>query len=296
MLLSVKNKQQIVVVSSPPFMMLFIPILFGKKFRNLVLDIRDLYPDVLFDSGLFKANSYFGKLLKRVERMAYDSSSSIVTVCDSLFNKISKRTKNKNIVVVHNGYSGIFSKAFDSAKFSSSDLIVVCHGNFGRFQNVDFLIDLSKFCEIKAPRLKFKFIGFGSKFEYLKQKASKNCLFMDAISQKDLVKELKLAHFGISARTDDFIGVSAMPVKVLEFLGAGLPVISLPKLDDMQDFESECNLFQFEYQDSVANVTKFFEKIISGEFELKDKNSYCFLRKYDRTNLAKKFCDTVKLL
>lgn len=291
-ILILRNRKRTIILTCPPFSLSVIPILFSRKFTAVILDVRDLYPDVYFDNGLVSEGSIAGKILRRFESQAYDRATSIITVTESLREKISGRTSNKSMSVVHNGFDQLFMRTDNvSMAASDADFIVVCHGNFGRFQNVDFLISLAENCLLRIPGAKFKFIGFGSKFEYLKTIAPDNCLVIDAVSQVEIIEHLKSAQMCISARTDDSTGRSAMPVKVLECLGFGMPVVSLPLLQDMNVFEGECNFFQFNYELSPSNVTEFFSKFVNGEVQLKQQSSSDFLQRFQRARLAKVFCD-----
>lgn len=111
------NKERTVIVSSPPFMGSIIPVIFGSKFRSVILDVRDLYPDVFFHSGVLKQTSCIGRIFCFIEKKAYDCSSAVVTVCGSLLTSIESRTCNKKLVLVANGYPKAFSARGEGCKF-----------------------------------------------------------------------------------------------------------------------------------------------------------------------------------
>ena len=63
-------KPDLVVITSPPF---FMACLCAKTVRRLklpyVLDVRDRYPEVLFDLGLVSQKGFIGKFLKRMDTL-----------------------------------------------------------------------------------------------------------------------------------------------------------------------------------------------------------------------------------
>lgn len=79
-LLFVPDKS-IIIVASPPFLScLMVTLLPKRKNVRLVLDVRDLYPDVFVHADLINRNTMLYKLLKVIEARAYARFDLILTV------------------------------------------------------------------------------------------------------------------------------------------------------------------------------------------------------------------------
>lgn len=247
----------ILVIASPPFFLLLVYVLLPRKRGQLrVLDVRDIYPDVFVDAGLLQRSSILFRVLAAVERWAYTRSDLVLTVCDSLAEKIRQRAPSTNLQLVLNGYGDSFhrdSNGEDSTTVARP-FTIISHGNFGRFQNVDLLNRLVK--RTGHLPLRYRFVGFGANFDQITP--SPNVEIENAVSHEEIPALLAEADLGLSVRSSDSVGRNAIPVKVLEYLGMGIPSLVFPVMPDLGVLAQSGAIRQFEsdqIEDAVAFLT-----------------------------------------
>ncbi|GAB6074892.1 glycosyltransferase family 4 protein [Nautilia lithotrophica] len=216
------KRQDMYVISSPPFIVTLISFLAVKlKKGRIVLDIRDLYPEVLFQNKILNKNSFLGKIFSKIEKYLYDKSEKIITVTDYLRKDINNKTATP-VYVIRNGFDEEIFKPI-SEKFK--DFTIVFHGTLGRFQNIELLCKLIE----EKKDVKFLVIGDGSKSQLIENLQVENLTYIKKVPYQKIPELISKAHIGISLRTDDFISQSAFPVKIFEYMGVGIPVIVTPK-------------------------------------------------------------------
>ena len=92
-------------VSSPPFLLAVSVFMVSKIKKNeYILDVRDLYPEILFNLNIIKRNGILANILLYFEKTIYNNALTISTVTNGLLKHISKKTDNKNIYLIRNGY------------------------------------------------------------------------------------------------------------------------------------------------------------------------------------------------
>ena len=263
------NKSDIYFFSSPPYITIMIGIIAcWLKNKKYILDIRDVYPEVLFDLGVVQPNSIIGKILSSLTSKAYNKAYKIITVTEGFKLVIEKYTDNK-VELIYNGYD---PELFKPSHEKFEKFTVVFHGNLGKFQRIDLLVEVAKVMEQTHPEIQFKIIGSGPGEKYLHNPPG-NLEYLGKMPYQDIGKFIAKCHLGISLRTDDEISKEAFPVKVFEFIGVGIPVIVSPP-GEASKFVEKNNLGftttndPQEIKERIMNVysNQSFNKDTSGTF------------------------------
>lgn len=252
--------KSIIVVTSPPFLLIsLLSFLPKKKGQLFVLDVRDIYPDIFVHAGLITPSSFAFRALSAIESAAYRKSDVIFTVCESLANKIRRRSPGSEVKLVLNGYSDHFNIQGNKREpvEKKEKLSVITHGNFGRFQDVEVMNELTK--KVSHLPIKFTFMGFGAKFGSIVPRP--NVEILPAVANSEIPEVLSQMDLGLSCRTSDEIGREAIPVKVLEYLGVGLPSLVFPIMEEFSELEQKGAICQFE-GDDLDEAVKFLEEIL----------------------------------
>ncbi|MFP6901424.1 MAG: glycosyltransferase family 4 protein [Opitutales bacterium] len=228
---------ELTIITSPPF---FMACLCAKTLRRLnlpyVLDVRDRYPDVLFDLDLVSQNGLLGKHLKRMERNAYSGARLVTTVTRGLTKDLGEVAGKEKVALFPNGFDGkVFTKE-TLHRPKREQFTVVYHGRLGRFYDVAALQALISETERLDANVRFLFVGdLGSVARKGNWGRSK---FLGEMSLSRIANLLAECHLGacILKKTDAMS--KAVPAKVYEYLGAGLPVLAAPD-GELSDFLSE---------------------------------------------------------
>lgn len=258
------SKHDLYLITSPPFTLAFCAcfacILTGKKY---ILDIRDEYPEVYFEEGLMKSNGPAGRILKSVERFMYRKALLISTVTVRIKQKLqAKCQSNSKIWLFRNGYAEGFVPVQRKA---SRPFTVIFHGNLGKFQNPELIIDIANLCYQEGLDIQFDVYGWGNNSHLLKAKEFPNLTHHGELDIGEVRKILPMAHLGISFQRNTEISKNSFPSKVFEFIGAGIPSIITP-ISEAGDFVENNGLgFQFDPERRSAIFEKIKELAANNE-------------------------------
>jgi glycosyltransferase involved in cell wall biosynthesis len=117
------------------------------------------------------------------------------------------------------------------------DRVLVYMGSFFYFSGLsDALIEFAEASK-SSPNLKFLLIGGGEQDSDLKQKVhrlgiSEKVVFTGFVSYEELPRYLKIADVAVNTLEPTLVANVAFPNKVLQYMAAGLPVVST-KLDGL---------------------------------------------------------------
>jgi glycosyltransferase involved in cell wall biosynthesis len=125
-----------------------------------------------------------------------------------------------------------------SLGFNDDDRVLVYMGSFFYFSG---LIDaLGEFAEVSksVPNLKFLLIGGGEQNSELRQRVkllglSEKVIFTGFVSYEMLPRYLKIADIAVNTLEPTLVANVAFPNKVLQYMAAGLPVVST-RLDGLE--------------------------------------------------------------
>jgi glycosyltransferase involved in cell wall biosynthesis len=250
------------VVSTPPyFASLIVSLCLALRGKRYALDVRDIYPEVLFNSGVIKSDSFIGNLLVKLTCYIYGKSALITTVTEGCKSSILQIASNSalnegSVSVIRNGFLEREFTLSNNTERSPS-FSVVFHGLIGRFQNPQLIIDVAK----ELPQVEFTVIGHGPSESIIQTSDLSNLKFLGSLPHQDIPKTIAKAHLGISPRDDSKISKDSLPVKVFEYIGVGIPIIATPKgevgqIIDQHDLGLNC-------ENDKKQVIQFIEKCIA---------------------------------
>jgi glycosyltransferase involved in cell wall biosynthesis len=254
------KKMDLYIISSPPFFVTIFAFMAAKirNKNNVILDIRDIYPEVFFADNILSEKGFTGRVLKKIEKYMYKNSREIVTVTKGLKQLIINSSIQENkIHLIRNGYDANFFK-YSDIKYDV--FTVVFHGVMGKFQNIELLADIIERME-EDEGVRFLVIGNGCKDYLIKNMRNNNLEYHDSVNYVEVNGYISKAHIGLSLRTDGNIGKTAFPVKVFEYIGVGLPIIVTPISEAGEVVEGE--KIGLQYSNDI-------NKIINGIYHIKD--------------------------
>lgn len=287
-----KYNGQIAIVFTPPFANIGLTWYLKKRNMLIFLDIRDLYPDVYIDSNLITKNSNIHKWISSIEKNAYKQCTEIITVCKSLAEILSQRTE-KQINILPNGYDFPIPKSKEPYYIINNKAKLKCiiHGNFGKYQNINLINKIT--AKTEEYEILFIFAGFGSGYNKIEKRD--NVHLLGQINRDEILLILNQCDIGLSFRTDTEIGRNAVPVKVLEYIGAGIPAITTPRSTDLGELEKTNCIKQFD-SDQYDQIINFMIKATRNRKELEEMRESCLRNrhKYKRNNINKNYVDIIK--
>lgn len=238
-----RKEVDVYVTSSPPFLLALTTVLVARlKKTPYVLDVRDLYPEMLFTFDVIERRSVFGRLLVQLEKWLYDSALFVTGVTEGICSHIRDRA-DSDVVLIRNGIDTSHfrrtdyreSEAHDQNPASASDkFVVLFHGILGRSQNVELLLQYADYLkEHEVKDILVRIVGDGPKRDVLEEGIERRGLeqivnFVGYVDFENMPAYVNQADVGFSPRVSGVAGEIAFPVKVYECLGCGVPMIVTP--------------------------------------------------------------------
>lgn len=207
----------------------------------VVVDVRDLWPDVLLNA-LPKSLRPIGRPLllpyERMARRACTGAAAIVGVSQSYLDwglERAARGRRENDFVVPIGYMPelISNESLQANVARLKALGVdpsrpICFfgGLFERSYDLETVIDTARRLEAAGSAAQFVLCGNGSKMPALKQQAAglRNVVFLGWIDVTLLQTVASISAIGLCAYASD--ALQSLPNKPFEYMAAGLPVVS----------------------------------------------------------------------
>ena len=215
------------LITSPPFVMAAF-CAFACRLANVpyVFDVRDRYPNVLFELNVLSREGLLGRMLLELEKVICDSSLFVSTVTKGLVADMREIAHGKAPFLSSNGFD---ENAFRDQLLSRSPLCpftIVYHGRLVRFYDTETLCEVIEILEEKEPKIRFLMIGELSAFKA--RKPWKTVEFIDEMPLEKLAPVLARCHMGICLLKETDAMRKALPAKTFDFMGAGLPMIVSP--------------------------------------------------------------------
>ena len=267
----------------------------------LITDVRDIWPEVAIEMGVFKENSLKSKIFRHYANKYYKNSDYIFTVSrrkTEYLQSLTKHSMDERIVWIGNGFDlDTVSLKSDDSIMDGYDIknksIISYVGNVGKAQH---LISLIKYAEsIKdSPDDIFVIAGKGGELDSLKQYSEDNGL-TNVIFTGPVSKEQ--AKFIICKSKVSFIPLASdkmldsVPTKLFESLGLGTPVILVANGESVDILnESKFGLSILPSNvDKISCLFDSFNEQYESIMKHKDDAANLMMTKYSRQKYCEEF-------
>ena len=230
------GKVDVVVVSSPPLFSAVPAILLAKLRRaNLVLDIRDLWPDELITYGGFREGSTPVRVIRAIERWAYRSADCVAATTSAIIDAIVERgVEPEKTFLLPNGadlelFSPLPAKNAIAEEYGFGDRFVVMYsGLFGIKHSLEVLLEAANFLR-EQKDIVFFLLGNGARKDALVQQAKDmgldNVIFGNERVVNDVPSLIARADVCFAAVRPEAYPKKVISVKVFEYLACEKPVV-----------------------------------------------------------------------
>ncbi|WP_414054039.1 glycosyltransferase family 4 protein [Macrococcus equi] len=267
-----QNYDTIIVTSPNIFMPLAVTPLKKRIKSEIIIDIRDLWPDSIYALGV-KWINIFRPVLNYLERYMYNKSSKIIYNHRGFKNHILKKIKNKqkNMLYLPNSINKDEIEAVQVDKVK--DFTVFYSGNLGFAQNSDELIDIAQ--RLNELEIKFDAIVYGLHANEFKDKVkSLNLEYVtiyNVLPRLECLKFMKARHVSLSLLIEDDIFMNILPGKIIDSISLGVPVVT----NIGNDARDMINNNQLGYAKEKASVDEIITSIQTFKSEQHKYQNYC---------------------
>jgi len=228
----------LVIVSSPPITSAVTAMIYGFfQKTKCILDIRDLWPDTLVELKVIK-NKLIIVLLTNIEKWLYKKAHLIIAVSETIKDGIVLKGVDKDKVnVFTNGLDKEFildnididkkNALRKKFKLPINKIIVSYVGNIGISQALKIMVKAS---ERTGEDILFLLVGEGLEKKRLLKMSMENKLkekiwFLNGMPRHEVINIYQLSDILFLQLKNLDIFKGAIPSKIFEYLGSGLPVI-----------------------------------------------------------------------
>ncbi len=296
-----KIKPNLIVCAYPTVELAFHCIQFGKKFNiPVIVDIRDLWPDIFFEELLPKfirkfALNLFNLFIKK-HQYVFENATAIIGITDKILNwglEYAGRKSRDIDRVFHLSYckpslqhtnQTIKSLSHKGLTFKKNILYVCLIGTISKYKfDLKPIVLAAKILQKSTERVEFVIVGDGEGLEWLRNETLglTNIHFTGWIKQNEISYILDNVQVGIAPYFNTFTYTTSIPSKISEYFAYGLPVVSGLK-GELGDFITQNNAGYVYY--SGKEMAKILVKLALDKEVLarfKENNLILYSQKFD---------------
>jgi glycosyltransferase involved in cell wall biosynthesis len=287
--LMMKDSMDIVHVHNMPNFIIFsaiIPRLAGKR---IILDIHDIMPETYLSKFKHPSHLALSRILRMEESLSCAFAHKIICTNHSQLAMLLKRgiPASKITISMNVPDPALFNEKILHQERANlrENFKLVYHGTRAKRLGIDVALRAVASLVEKIHGIEFTIIGDGDdRQEFMdlsRELGLQNCVhFRKTIPLEDLASSLQEMSLGIVSNRRDCATELMLPVKMLEYIALGIPVV-VPRLKAIEQYFSEDMVFYFEPNnvDSLADsiLTAFNDETLRSE---KVERAKYFLEKY----------------
>ncbi|HEX2893684.1 MAG TPA: glycosyltransferase family 4 protein [Marmoricola sp.] len=200
-----------------------------------VMEVRDLWPQVLLDMGQLSESSPVFRLLTRLEHFLYGRARAIVVMAEgSRSVLVARGIPEAKIHYIPNGadpedFVASASREALRERYGFGRFTAIYAGAHGPANGLDFLLDAAD--ALADRELDIVLVGGGVQKDSLMARAARegldNVRFLDPVPKTEIPDLLAAADLGLHVLADvDLFRSAVSPNKVFDYMAAALPVLT----------------------------------------------------------------------
>lgn len=255
-------------------------------------------------------SSFLAPVIKWVEKKVYKKTDllsannpAMAKYCEEL----SKRTGQTAVHFPPLDLSHFHNSSRDLALHSAlgiaeGDRVIVYMGSFFYFSGLRDALDEFTKVSKTSSNLKFLLVGGGEQDSELRQRVAtlglrEKVIFTGFVSYQDLPRYLSIADVAVNTLEPTLVANVAFPNKVLQYMAAGLPVVST-KLDGLYSvFENQTGIvWAGDARAVIREASKLVEQNSVASGGAKANSSHSALTEFDPAIAVDRFVASLKAL
>ena len=223
-LLFTRSRFDVIVASVPPIT-LALPALTGawRHRSKLVLDVRDVYPDIAIAMGEWRERGIFARICEVAARMLYRRANLISAVTPTAVRQIASRgVGERRLLLVPNGCEDVSAEPRHG---NGRPFTALYAGNLGLATDVDVLVDAAALLE--RDEIAVEIAGDGAEGPRMRERVRtmglRNVFFSGSVSRERAMQMLRKADVTIVSLRKGIR--ESVPTKLWDALSVGCPVV-----------------------------------------------------------------------
>jgi glycosyltransferase involved in cell wall biosynthesis len=220
-----RDTYDVILISSPPITVAVPGLVAAWRHRaKLVVDVRDVFPDVAVAMGEWKKDDLLVRVVERLVRVLYNRADLIVAVTPTALSQIAARgVPESRLVLARNAAERSPNVAPKNGR--GSGFTAIYAGNLGLATDVDVLVDAASL--VASENITIEIVGDGAQRTHLGQRlrteGAHNVVVRGSLPRGDAMALVARADVSIVPLRK---GISdSIPTKLYDSLSVGCPVI-----------------------------------------------------------------------
>lgn len=204
---------------------------------RFILEVRDLWPQVLVEMDALSERSLLFRALNKLERFLYRKADAIVVLSRGVRQRlVTQNLSAERVHLVPNGadpqdFVPPASRAELRSCYELEGLVFAYTGAHGPANGLDLLLDAAAELREELPDVTFLLVGDGSvKLDLIRRverERLSNVRFLPPISKQEIPALLGAVDVGVHVLADvPLFSYGVSPNKLFDYMAAGLPVIT----------------------------------------------------------------------
>ena len=226
--LSTGRRFDIVIVSLPPISLALPALIASVRYRaKLVVDVRDVFPDVAVKMGYWRRDAPIARFVGAVSATLYRAARLVIAVTKTSREEIVARgSDDGKTIVASNGFDPIVLAKSSPYKRIENEFVAVFVGNMGLATGLEVIIDAAALLR-DEPRMRFVMAGGGADHDRLATRIRaenlQNITMLGVISRAEANALIAAADVSIVPLHRSI--VDSLPTKLFDALVLGCPII-----------------------------------------------------------------------
>lgn len=292
--LSWRNNYSVFLAHNMPNFLIFTGVLAKLKGAKLVLDMHDSMPELYINLFNLK-DGFLLKLLKFEEWLSVKMADVTMTANLPIADILEERNQ-KPFHVTHNTPDMKVLGIVERKEKNNKQIKLFHHGNIHKRYGLDRILPHLESLNQIENRFVLEVHGRGPWYDDVKSKAKEldvndYCYFNGGFKPQDIGQHLATADIGLVLNHKDPLTDLLLPVKMLEYIACGIPVVC-PKTEAVTKYFSDDSVYFFESDEEIALAIK---SIVDDPVRANEKQKNAF-QTYNKMNWSKEKADFVRFI
>ena len=218
----------VVQVHNPPDFLLAAAMIPRLRGTRVVFDVHDFAPE-LFELHFERAPAVVRRALARIERWAFRTADAVVTVNQRYADRIAAIRGSEVEVLLNSLDEDLLP---DLPAPQEEAFRIVTHGTLNAHYGIDVLVEAFRAVKDAVPDARLEIYGDGDAVEVIARRIRELRLGDDVtfegryLPQREALRLVAGAQVGVVANLGLARNHQALPVKLLEYVAMGIPVVT----------------------------------------------------------------------
>lgn len=245
----------------------------NNKDVRIIYDVRSPWIEMSIERGFINKwiVPMYKKILYSEEKWLCNKTDEFIFITEGIKNYYTKKYNlaNKKIFISPSGVdTNIFKKVKTDIRqkygIKDNEILIGSVGGIAKIRKLDEFLDIFKEIINKNKKIKLMFVGEGDSLQDLKNKSlnfNKNVIFVGKVPHDEVPEYISAFDFGLCHLPNIFIYQNSFPLKILEYLACGVPVLA-SELKAHEEISKQLNgIYIYKNKKDLLKILKNKHKI-----------------------------------